>query len=296
MTAVYQAIDQRLWKKDILRLRKKHDGELVTEGHIESASRAKLEEFARNEILFLESLAFAGLQNDTIEFESRHLDQIFDRLVSEVEFPEQVLLDTLQGGSDVKITTIKSLATRPRIPLSIIDLTPSWLANSESTPWKSVVLGMLQRSRPDLPNKPVAAVIACLDDLHWRVRSAAVDVLKAQSSLAGETVAAVVACLDDPDLDIRQAAEIVLAKAILRHGKLYSTLLSGPFVASLYKILSQRSFKKQLSWYVEDRISYVNMPDRVTNARIDNMEEFIYMVNKARPPGILLMAVGSQQG
>ncbi|KAK1241457.1 hypothetical protein MKX08_001431 [Trichoderma sp. CBMAI-0020] len=60
MTALYQAIELSLWKKDIMR-------------------QQKIEEFVKDEISFLEGLAFAGLLGDTIEFEPKHLNLISDR-------------------------------------------------------------------------------------------------------------------------------------------------------------------------------------------------------------------------
>ncbi|CCC05682.1 unnamed protein product [Sordaria macrospora k-hell] len=79
VTDVYRAIDQSLWKKDIPRLEKKHDGKLITAARIQRADRTEVENHVLKEILFLESLAFTGLQNDTIEFESAHLGQISNR-------------------------------------------------------------------------------------------------------------------------------------------------------------------------------------------------------------------------
>ncbi|KAM0462960.1 hypothetical protein ACHAPV_003083 [Trichoderma viride] len=79
MTALYQAIELCLWKKDIVRLEKKHDDKLVTPHHIRDASQQKIEEFVKNEISFLESLAFAGLYSEIIEFEPKHLNFISDR-------------------------------------------------------------------------------------------------------------------------------------------------------------------------------------------------------------------------
>ncbi|PTB39549.1 hypothetical protein M441DRAFT_70668 [Trichoderma asperellum CBS 433.97] len=79
MTALYQAIELSLWKKDIVRLEKTHNHGLVTLCHIQNASRQKIEEFVKDEIAFLESLAFAGLCNDIIEFEPKHLNFISDR-------------------------------------------------------------------------------------------------------------------------------------------------------------------------------------------------------------------------
>ncbi|KAL7933708.1 hypothetical protein V8C35DRAFT_322296 [Trichoderma chlorosporum] len=80
MTALYQAIELSLWKKDILRLKKTHGQDPVTLDHIQDCSRRKIEEFVRDEIYFLESLAFTGLCNDIIEFEPKHLNRISDSI------------------------------------------------------------------------------------------------------------------------------------------------------------------------------------------------------------------------
>ncbi|KAK1773340.1 nacht nucleoside triphosphatase [Copromyces sp. CBS 386.78] len=79
MTDVYRAIDLSLWKKDIPRLEKKHDDKRITAARIQQADRTEVENHVPKEILFLESLAFTGLQNDIIAFESKHLGQISDR-------------------------------------------------------------------------------------------------------------------------------------------------------------------------------------------------------------------------
>jgi len=68
MTAMYRAIELRLWKKDILLLGKTRDGEKVVEASIETASRVTIEGFLEDEISFLEHLAFTGLHSDKIDF------------------------------------------------------------------------------------------------------------------------------------------------------------------------------------------------------------------------------------
>ncbi|KAL7797071.1 armadillo-type protein [Trichoderma afarasin] len=80
MSALYQTIELSLWKKDILRLKKTHGEDPVTAGHIQAASRQKIEEFVKDEILFLESLAFTGLHDDVIEFEQNHFNYISDSI------------------------------------------------------------------------------------------------------------------------------------------------------------------------------------------------------------------------
>ncbi|KAL6904384.1 armadillo-type protein [Trichoderma evansii] len=79
MTALYQAIEFSLWKKDIVRLEKTYNHSPVTLYHFQDASRQRVEEFVTDEISFLESLAFAGLHSDIIEFEPKHLNFISDR-------------------------------------------------------------------------------------------------------------------------------------------------------------------------------------------------------------------------
>ncbi|OQD68814.1 hypothetical protein PENDEC_c030G02246 [Penicillium decumbens] len=96
MTAVYQAIEQRLWKKDVLRLEKKHDGELLTEEQIRTAGPLQIEEFVKDEVCFLENLAFTGLHNDIIEFESGDISKCFttSRLLPDKTLPELSFLRT----------------------------------------------------------------------------------------------------------------------------------------------------------------------------------------------------------
>lgn len=101
------------------------------------------------------------------------------RLVSEVEFPEQVLLGILQGKSDAKITIAQSLARRPTILLSVVNLITSWLGDGKSTYWKSAVLRILQNSHTNLSREILTAVVARLEDQHRNVRWAALNVLKA---------------------------------------------------------------------------------------------------------------------
>ncbi len=96
------------------------------------------------------------------------------------------------------------------------------------------------------PRAIVTAVVARLEDEDGDVRRAALQVLGGQSNLPEAAVAAVAARLEDEAGNIRSAA----AEVVLR--TFHSTLLNGPFVGSLYKVLLRRSFNEQWSWYVED--------------------------------------------
>jgi NACHT, LRR and PYD domains-containing protein 3 len=81
MTAVYQAIELKLWKKDILNLEKRkntgYNGgiavrKLRTRLHIES-------QHMKIEMQFLECLAFIGLYSDIIEFDPGHRDWLYEQ-------------------------------------------------------------------------------------------------------------------------------------------------------------------------------------------------------------------------
>lgn len=92
MTGIYEAIIQRLWRKDIVRLGKRHNGQPVTHSHI---GVSDVEDFVEHESRLLEGLAFTGLDNDVIEFTPKH------RTAISRQFKHQcVLLDkTLPGLS-----------------------------------------------------------------------------------------------------------------------------------------------------------------------------------------------------
>ncbi|KGQ02423.1 hypothetical protein BBAD15_g12365 [Beauveria bassiana D1-5] len=90
MTGMYKEIELKLWKKDVLRLEKKHDEKELTEAYLKSAGRQKIERFVRDEVMFVESLAFTGLHNDVIDFPSEHLDSISDHFTPDL-LPDKTL-------------------------------------------------------------------------------------------------------------------------------------------------------------------------------------------------------------
>ncbi|KAJ6439027.1 Protein zds1 [Purpureocillium lavendulum] len=69
MTGIYEAIAQRLWRKDAVRMGKRHNGQPVTHSHV---GISNVEDFVEHEIRLLEGLAFTGLDNDVIEFTPKH--------------------------------------------------------------------------------------------------------------------------------------------------------------------------------------------------------------------------------
>ncbi|KAH6650540.1 hypothetical protein F5144DRAFT_617386 [Chaetomium tenue] len=91
MTAVYQAIEDGLWKKDVLRLEKRHQGEPLTGGMIQDSDAPEIKGFVKDEICFLEGFAFTGLHNDIIDLESKHQRAISARFSPVIALPAKTL-------------------------------------------------------------------------------------------------------------------------------------------------------------------------------------------------------------
>ncbi|KAF2964352.1 hypothetical protein GQX73_g9230 [Xylaria multiplex] len=80
MTDIYQAIVTSLWRKDIPILRRKYRGEIIKPANIRDATLKILEHYVSSELDFLEILAFTGIINNIISFEtSRCIDILGDR-------------------------------------------------------------------------------------------------------------------------------------------------------------------------------------------------------------------------
>ncbi|UAW64791.1 HEAT repeat domain-containing protein [Mycoavidus sp. HKI] len=75
MAMLYQAIIDKLWRKDSIRLEKKEEGQLLEPHEIEDLSEFELEEVMAAEINYLSYLAFKGLEAEKIEFSRQELSQ-----------------------------------------------------------------------------------------------------------------------------------------------------------------------------------------------------------------------------
>ncbi|KAL1895477.1 hypothetical protein Sste5346_005285 [Sporothrix stenoceras] len=77
-TAIYLAIEDKLWRKDIPRLEKRNArGNLVTKAMVHALrTREQIRELVRVEASFLQSLAFSGLVSETVYFDERHCDNV----------------------------------------------------------------------------------------------------------------------------------------------------------------------------------------------------------------------------
>jgi HEAT repeat protein len=108
MTEMYRAIEQRLWKKDVERLVKTHEGRPVSKLEVESCDRQGIEALVSKELAFLEGLAFTGLHTETAEFDLK-LCQAACRLFAPGLIPGKTLPNlSFLRTSDLKAETVQS--------------------------------------------------------------------------------------------------------------------------------------------------------------------------------------------
>ncbi|OJJ51808.1 hypothetical protein ASPZODRAFT_138864 [Penicilliopsis zonata CBS 506.65] len=94
MTTVYQDICVELLRKDLCRREKKMDDKVVTGQKANEMSSSDLEDTMREELNILEGLAFHGMHNNIIEFDSRTRGGIHQHLKND-DIPVPKLLDSV---------------------------------------------------------------------------------------------------------------------------------------------------------------------------------------------------------
>ncbi|UAW64845.1 HEAT repeat domain-containing protein [Mycoavidus sp. HKI] len=75
MSMLYEAMVDKLWRKDSVRLEKEEEGKVLGVDVIEDLSESDLEELMTAEIHYLGYLAFKGLETEKIEFSREELSQ-----------------------------------------------------------------------------------------------------------------------------------------------------------------------------------------------------------------------------
>ncbi len=83
MSMLYEAMVDKLWRKDGTRLEKKDNGQALSPSVIQHSSKVKLEQLMGAEIDYLGYLAFKGLEEGRIEFTLDELGQRQDELEKE---------------------------------------------------------------------------------------------------------------------------------------------------------------------------------------------------------------------
>ncbi|KAI9896033.1 hypothetical protein N3K66_009102 [Trichothecium roseum] len=98
MTTLYQTIQTSLWRKDIPRLAKKHEGRTIESQTLRTASQKTIEQHVKMELQFLEYLAFSGLAADKIQFDLNDRNEVNDNsrllLSLDISLPQLSFLRT----------------------------------------------------------------------------------------------------------------------------------------------------------------------------------------------------------
>ncbi|EFY98052.2 nacht nucleoside triphosphatase [Metarhizium robertsii ARSEF 23] len=104
MTGIYEAIVQRLWRKDIVRL------ERLDENYVASAQDVEIEDEVENDSARLECLAFNGLHCDIMDFTRTHRNQIAKNLPAASHLIKLSLDETLAQLSFMRTSDPSSMS------------------------------------------------------------------------------------------------------------------------------------------------------------------------------------------
>ncbi|KAH8714733.1 nacht nucleoside triphosphatase [Ilyonectria robusta] len=252
----------------------------------------------------------AGLEDENWRVRGAAIEALGDRS----DLPEEILAAVAAGLEDedwrVRWAAVQELGRRPDLPEKMQTAVEARLEDENErvreavrslgrrsdlsekiktavatrledkvSPIRAAAIGALG-SRLDLEEKMPIAAVAQLEDGNWKVRVDALEELRSRSDLSEKILTAVAARLGDKHPSVQMSAWSVMRK----NAKSYYTLLSGPHATSLYRFLFRQSFKEQLSWYIDDGHSCVNMPEGITRISIENQQNDIrVMINEARP-------------
>ncbi|OAA54617.1 Armadillo-type fold protein [Cordyceps fumosorosea ARSEF 2679] len=170
MTGLYREIELKLWKKDILRLEKRHEDKVLTKENLAAAGRRKIERFVEDELAFIESLAFTGLYNDVA-----------------------ARLDDKDAG--VRAAVIKALGSQAALANEVLIAMAGRLDDEDLNVRLAAVKAL--GGQVALPNEILMAMAARLDDRDWSVQNAAIGALARQAALPDEVRMAVATRLPD---------------------------------------------------------------------------------------------------
>ncbi|KAF9929493.1 hypothetical protein FBU30_001507 [Linnemannia zychae] len=232
MTKLYQAMVDKLWRKDSVNLEKKEDGRLLSLLEIEDLSESELEEVMAAEIDYLSYLAFKGLEAERIEFSREELkQQRAPRDLIGVRH-QQVLMGCVNEAKvHLKETTLGQFEEEWMHWLDVELNNSIWpyydnysrLGRQNTFPEPLLVkslcrpeaekmgiietLGMRQSM---LSLDAVLALITAFKDEDAYVRSSAAKALWFQSTLSVDAVLALISVLKDENEEVRSSAASVL--------------------------------------------------------------------------------------
>ncbi len=108
-------------------------------------------------------------------------------LASEMECPEQVLVNALkQASEDARLTLLEGLHSRAVVPSSVIDVAIPWLEDCASLGLYITILPILRHQHKALPDTILQGIAAKLEHKDWNVRRGAIKALQGRADLTKE--------------------------------------------------------------------------------------------------------------
>jgi hypothetical protein len=104
MTSMYRIIEQSLWKKDVLRMEKEHEGRPLRACDIHDAAPFEIEGYVSREARFLDFFAFSGMYNGIIEFSTTHRHAIYQEFLEGCEGGKLLLPNLFRRLSFLRVS------------------------------------------------------------------------------------------------------------------------------------------------------------------------------------------------
>jgi HEAT repeat protein len=220
--------------------------------------------------------------------------------------------------SSIQKAAIEALGQQSALPHEAFMAIVARLEDKESSIQAAVITTLGKQSvlsqKLALPYKILKDITAQLENEDFNIRLAAIEALGQQSALPYEILQAITALLKDKNEDVFFQMDVIRAlsqqstlpyeffkyvaaqlesdsdyiretaeTALRRHGEFYCSLFKGSYIKSIYRILLQKSFEEQLSWYVDDGNIYINMPEDILRISIEEHDDIKATIETARP-------------
>ncbi|RYP87385.1 hypothetical protein DL770_004797 [Monosporascus sp. CRB-9-2] len=227
MTAIYKAIEERLWKKDVLHLGKRENelGELVSKDDIKDEEVGQIKYLVDGEVCLLEGLAFTGMCNDVINFELKHRHAVskeftlpHKRVYWDKTLPRLSFLRTSDPSSEDHSRNYHFLHLAFQVYFAARNgrcnnIEPStFLQKHKYDPrydifWRFVadLLGA-DKEHKGLPDTILHGIVARLKYQDENIQRAAIEALQGRANLTEEMLQGIAARLEDQDWTVRRAA------------------------------------------------------------------------------------------
>ncbi|KAK5989700.1 hypothetical protein PT974_07956 [Cladobotryum mycophilum] len=176
--------------------------------------------------------------------------------------------------SMARLEAARALGRQLTLPLEFLQALAVRLEDQDDSIRRDATYALSNQS--NLPLESLQALAVRLEDQDYTIRLFAAKALGSQLTISDQILQGIlVKCLEKGIVD---EIEHVLGE----RDEAYSTRLTGMSFKHRYQILLNRSWKENVTWYIEDGYSYLAMPEGVSKAPLN--EQFRANIQNARPP------------